>query len=496
MRLNLDFVAKHLKCKPWREISDAPITSPDQILDHWIPPILPEMVREDFQVFFDNKLSGKIDWLRSCMDSSFTKFKVRFEPGGYRGVADFIEWDGKLDGQFLDRIIVLLQSIAKCTAAPLSVEQFWNLATELCKFTVFPLSSLDIHIIKAFSNMPMITIPALARLLGSSYKKTRSRWNRLRRLNICRILAQVNYQSLGLVPVFIELHDTNASIQSPYMLSYIELAGNVRRTLYFMAVPKERLTQLSGFLRSNFGTTYTLFLVEDVGRTVEFTHYKIDQKRWTINWQKLFIGAHLLHNRCLNLQPTVHDDTRPRTHRYYVPDSKDKRLIPLLAPDARIKLEKLAAIAGMSISQVSRRRSKLIELGVIQPTPLIRRIGLLEDVIIRVKENDERLLGIVNELPQAWIRQLTKYQTHENEFFVYTTLPPGSFSLIRYYLSKYIHTPSDVFITGPENGGWPLTFETFDLESCSWTWRDPIVVENAKIAAIDPRAKLSQGSWI
>ncbi|MFX1318328.1 MAG: hypothetical protein ACFE9O_04230, partial [Promethearchaeota archaeon] len=60
MRLNLDFVAKHLKCKPWREISDAPITSPDQILDHWIPPILPEMVREDFQVFFDNKLSGKI----------------------------------------------------------------------------------------------------------------------------------------------------------------------------------------------------------------------------------------------------------------------------------------------------------------------------------------------------------------------------------------------------------------------------------------------------
>jgi DNA-binding Lrp family transcriptional regulator len=342
----------------------------------------------------------------------------------------------------------------------------------------------------------MISIPSLARLLGSSYKKTRSRWNRLRRLNICRILAQVNYQSLGLVPVFIELHDTNASIQSPYMLSYIELAGNVRRVLYFMAVPKERLKQLSGFLRSHFGTTHTLFLVEDVGQTVEFTHYKIDQQRWAINWQKLFIGAHLLHNHDLDLQPMAHDDKRQQSHRLYVPDSKDKRLIPLLAPDARTKLEKLANIAGMSISQVSRRRSKLIELGVIQPTPLIRRIGLLEDVIIRVKKNDERLLGIVNELPQTWIRQLTEYQTHENEFFVYTTLPPGSFSLLRYYLSKYIHTQPEVFITGPENGGWPLTFETFDLESCSWTWRDPIVVENTRIAAIDPRAKLSQGRWI
>jgi DNA-binding Lrp family transcriptional regulator len=489
MRLNLDLVAKHLKCKPWRDISNTIIPTADQILDYWLPPIVPNVVKDDFEEFFVAKLSGKLGWLRRCMNSSFSKFKVEFTPGGYRGLPDFIEWDGKLDGQFLERIVPLLQSIAECTTTPLSLEQFWTLATELCKFTVFPLSPLDINIIKAFSKMPMITIPALARLLGSSYKTTRNRWNRLRRLNICRIPAQVNYHSLGLTPVFIELHDTETSIKSPYILSYIELAGNERSDLYFMAVPEEQLNRLPRFLDFYFGNTYTLYLVEDIGQTIEFTHYQIEKECWNIDWRKLFIGAHLLHHSDANQHLEFRDDTGQPPHRLYIPDSRDKLLIPLLASDARMKLETLASFAGMSVSQASRRKSKLIEHGVLQPKPLIRRIGLLEDVIVRVKENDAQLLGIVNELPQAWIRQLTEYHTGEHELFIYATLPPGSFALIRYYLSKYLHTNSDVYISGPENGGWPLRFDTYDSEKCRWIWKEPIVVENSRLTAFEMRTK-------
>ncbi len=491
MRLNLDLVAKHLRCKPWREISDAANTTPSQILDYWLPPILPKIVRDDFEEFFTSKLSGKLGWLRSCIDSSFSKFKVTFEPGGYRGLPDFVEWDGKLDGQFLERMLPLLHSVAECTTTPLSVEQFWILATELCKFTIFPVSPLDISIIKAFCKMPMITIPVLARLLGISYKKIRNRWNRLRRLNICRIPAQVNYRSLGLVPVFIELHDTKTSIKSSYILSYIELAGNVRRALYLMAVPEEQLSQLPNFLDLHFDTTHTLYLFEDMGQIVEFTHYQTNKHRWDIDWRKLFIGAHLLHDSYFDQPLEVRNDEQQH-HRLYIPDNKDKQLIPLLASDARMKLEKLASIAEMSISQTSRRRSRLFELEVLQPKPLIRRIGLLEDVIIRMKENDARLLGIVNELPQAWIRQLIEYHTGEKELFIYATLPPGSFSLIRYYLSKYLHTKSDVYISGPENGGWPLTFETYDSEKGCWNWKEPLVEEYSRITAFEPRAKQRQ----
>jgi DNA-binding Lrp family transcriptional regulator len=490
MRLDLDLVAKHLKCKPWREITDTATSTPDQILDYWLPPILPEMIRDDFHAFFAEKLAGKLGWLRSCMDSSFTSFKVAFSPGGYRGLADFIEWDGKLDGQFLELMLPLLQSIGECTTTPLSVKQFWTLATELCKFTIFPLSPLDVRIIKTFSTMPMITIPALARLLSTSYKKTRSRWNRLRRLNICRIPAQLNYRRLGLIPVFIELHDTKTSISSPYILSYSELAGNVRRALYFMAVPEDHITQLPSFLTRHFGTTYTLYHVEDMGQTIEFTHYQISRERWNIDWRKLFIGAHLLHNSDWSQQPELQNDDETKPHRLYIPDNKDKHLIPLLASDARTKLEKLASIAGMSVSQASRRKSRLIELEVLQPKPIIRRIGLLEDIIIRIKENDSRLLGIVNELPQAWKRKLTDYQTGNKELFVYTTLPPGSFAMIRYYLSKYIHTESNVFISGPENGGWPLTFDTFDSEKGCWNWEEPTVHEGAKVTAFDTSPRL------
>jgi len=235
-----------------------------------------------------------------------------------------------------------------------------------------------------------------------------------------------------------------------------------------------------------------LYLVEDMGQTVEFTHYQINEEGWNIDWRKLFIGAHLLHNSDVDQQLEFCSDDIQTLHRLYIPDSKDTRLIPLLASDAHMKLEKLASIAGMSVSQASRRKSRLIEREILQPKPLIRRIGLLEDVIIRMKENDARLLGIVNELPQAWIRQLTKYHTGEKELFVYATLPPGSFVLIRYYLNKYLHTKSDVYISGPENGGWPLTFDTYDSENGSWIWKDPIVVEGSRITAFEPRTKLRQ----
>lgn len=492
MRLNFDLVVNKLKCKPWRKISNTAIHTPEEILEHWLPPIIPKLVRDDFQEFFTSKLSGKLGWLRSKVNSSFTQFKVAFDPGGYRGLPDFIEWDGKLDGQFLERILPLLQSIAECTNTPLSVEQFWILATELCKFTAFPLSSLDISIINTFSKMPMITIPALARLLRVSYKKARTRWNRLRRLNICRIPAQVNYRSLGLVPLFIEFHDTTTAIKSPYLLSYIELTGNLRRSLFFMAVPEERINQLQRFLDLHFETTYTLYLVEDLGQVIEFTHYQIDEEKWHIDWRKLFIGAHLLHESDTDQGLEYRDQNEQKPHCLYIPDSRDKKLIPLLASDARMKLEKLATIAGMSVSQASRRKSRLIDLDVLQPKPLIRRIGLLEDVIIRMKESDVKLLGIVKELPQAWIRQLTEYHTGEKELFVYTTLPPGSFVLIRYYLSKYLHSRSDVYISGPENGGWPLTFNHYDSEKGCWNWIEPIVFESARITAFEKRTSPRQ----
>ncbi len=484
MRITPDLVAKHLKCMPWREISNRSISSTNQLLDHWLPPILPDIVKEDFFEFVVNKILGKLGWLRSSVDSSFTRFKVKFEPGGYRGLSDFIEWNDKLDDQFLEQMIPLLQSIAKCTNSQLTVEQFYMLATELCKFTNFPLTSLDISIIKTFSQMPMITIPALARLLGISYKKARSRWSRLRRLNICNIQSKINYQIVGLIPVFIELFDLNSAIRSPYLLSRIELLGNSKRVIYFMVVPEEELGTLSKFLDSHFGTTHTLYTVEDLGQTVEFTHYQTKAGNWNIDWRKLFLGAHLLHNytECDLLSS---DEVEPQPTRLYLPDEKDKKLIPVLLSDALIRLEKLAQISKMSISQASRRKTKLLELGVLRLEPLIRRVGLIEDVIIRVKEKDARILGIIDELPQAWIRQLTEYHTGNKELFLYATLPAGSFALMRYYLNKYLQTESDVSISGPENGGWPLTFEAFDTEKGNWIWQEPIIVQNPKLVAFD-----------
>lgn len=491
MRLTLDLVVKHLKCRPWRKIADHALSSPSQILDHWLPPILPQMIREDLVEFFTNKISGNVGWLRSCMDSSFTKFKVDFGPGGYRGLPDFVEWDGKLDGQFLEHMFPLLQSIAQCTSSPLTVEQFYMLASELCKFTNFPLTSLDISIIKTLCQMPMITIPALARILRISYKRTRNRWNRLRRLNICRITSKVNYRLLGLVPAFIKVHDLKSTIRSPYILSQIELSGNSKSILYFMVVPEEQLGTLSKFLNSHFGTTHTLYLVDDGGQAIEFTHYQINSGNWNIDWRKLFIGAHLLHNNGSSPNTSFPHAVK-HSPRLYLPDAKDKQLIPVLMADARMKLEKLAQIAGMSISQASRRKSKLIELGVLQPEPLIRRVGLIEDVIIRTEEADERMLGIINELPQAWIRHLTEYNSGNKEILFYTTLPAGSFSQIRYYLNKYLKTESDIYISGPENGGWPLTFETFDIEQGGWAWQEPVIVENHEIRAFEIKSQLPQ----
>jgi DNA-binding Lrp family transcriptional regulator len=488
MRLDLDVITNQLKCKPWRRTSNTTMSSPDQILDHLLPPILPRIVKEDFLEFFTHKISGKLGWLRKCTDPSFTKFKVKFEPGGYRGLADFINWDGQLDGQFLEKLLPLLQSIAQFTINPLTVEQFWMLATELCKFTNFPLTSLDIRIIKSLSQMPTITNPGLARLLGVSYKKLRSRWNRLQRLNICRILAKVNYRLLGLIPVIVEIHDFKKTIRSPYLIGLTQLSGDSKSVLYSIVIPEEHLGSFSKFLASRLGTTHALYQAKDMGQAIEFTHYQRDKSNWNIDWRKLFIGAHLLHDNSEDSTSLCWEDRKEPGNRYFL-DDKDKRIIPILMSDARIKLEKLADTAGMSVSQVSRRKSRLIDLGVLQLEPLIRGVGLIEDIIIRIKEKDSRIIGIFDELPQAWKRQLTEYSTGKREILLFATLPAGSFALMRYYLHKYLCTTSEISITGPGNGGWPLSFDTFDTDRGSWIWQNPIIAECPKFTTFNVRAK-------
>jgi hypothetical protein len=259
-----------------------------------------------------------------------------------------------------------------------------------------------------------------------------------------------------------------------------------------MAVPEEELSTLSHFLDTHFGTTHTLYVVKDKGQIVEFTQYQISKGNWNIDWKKLLIGVHLLHNDWIDRDILYHDDNENQTLRLYLPDDKDKRLIPVLMSDARVKLEKLAQIAGMSIAQASRRKSKLVDLGVLKLEPLIRRVGLIEDIVIRIRKRDARIHGLVKELPQAWIRQLTEFRSGKKEILVYATLPAGSFALMRYYLSRYLPTESEIYISSPASGGWPLSFESFDVKDSHWMWQDPVIVEDTKISQFENRSDLDQ----
>jgi len=494
MRLTLDLAFKHLKCKPWREVPGSPISTPEQIFDHWLPPILPPVIREDFLEFFQNKLAGRLNWLHSCLDPSFTEFKVVFDwgPGGYRGLPDFVDWDGQLDGQFLDHIIPLLQSIAKCTTTPLSVKQFWILATELCKFSSFQLKSLDIRIIQTLSQMPTMTIPEVSRLLHVGEKKIRRRWKRLQRLNICKIIASIHYPSLGLIPVFVELFDTKSLIRSPYLISRIELSGNARSVLNFMVIPEEHLGSFAKTLNAHFGTAHSLFLARDLGKTMAFSHYQANAGGWNIDWRKLFIGAHLFHTTSPDSKSCPITNEPQPLPRLYIPDLKDKQIIPILRVDARVKLEKLAKSARISVAQASRRKTRLMELGVIQLHPTLRRVGLIEDVFIRIGERDKRLMGIIDELPQAWIRELTGYHTGQKETLLYATLPAGSYALMRYYLAKYLHIQAKISLAGPEIGGWPLSFDSFDFERGRWMWHEPTIVQEEAFTAFEMKTQTKE----
>lgn len=477
MQVNMESVIAQIKCKPYKPIPSQEVDSLVQLLDLWLPQILPEVVKDDFIEFFISKIKGKAGWLRTITNSSFTTYKVQFGLGGYRGIADFILWDDKLDGHFLERMIPLLQAIAQCSNSPLSVEQFYSLAADLCLWTKFPLTTLDIEIITTLYQMPNITIPALARLLQTSYKKTRKRWNRLRRLDILHIQAIPNYPSIGLQPVLIELHDSHMELRSPYIVSMFELIGKGKRILYNMMVPEEQLRSVSKFLTEKLGNAHTLFIVNNLGHTAAFTHYHQDEGIWRINWNKLFIGAHLLYTG-QQRDWCKHYFEKPKPAPYlYILDEIDQRLIPVLMTDARMKLEKLAKIAGMSISQVSRRKSNLMESDILRLKPMVRRVGLVEDIVIRIKRDDPRLLGIVGELPQAWTAQLTEYNSGDREILVYATLPAGSFTKMRYYISKYLQTCSEIFTSGPESGGWPLNFEIYDTKQGLWTWQELEITE-------------------
>jgi len=475
MQVNVESITQYVKCTPYKPIPSHAVCSIVELLDFWLPPILPTIIKEDFLEFFTSKVTGKIRWLRSCIDSSFTSFKVRFDLGGYRGLPDFIFWDDNLDGHFLEQILPLLHIIANCTNSPLNAEQFVAIATDLCQWANFRLNSLDIRIITTICQMPSITIPALTRLLHLSYKKVRTRWKRLRRLNIFRVTALPNYLNIGLQPVIIEIRDSQRILGNPFLLSKIRLTGGRNQVLHTMVVPQEQLETLTRCLKQQTGTAHTLYLAKSLGHSIVFTNYQIDRDYWDINWRRLFIGAHLLHHdQKENKYMDFFESENPPIHPYIL-DEKDKRLIPVLMSDAHMKLELLASTLHMSLSQVSRRKTKLLELGVLRLEPIMRRVGLIEDIVIRISEEDPRLLGILEELPQIWTIQLTEIRTGKKQILVYTTLPAGSFAKIQYYIRRYLQSKPEIFLCGPESGGWPLSFETYDSERGIWKWQEPIV---------------------
>jgi DNA-binding Lrp family transcriptional regulator len=475
MQLDIESITKYVKCEPCKPEPNE-VRSLTNLLDLWLPPILPKVVKEDFLEFFSKKITGQLEWLRCSIDDSFTSYKVPFRIGGYRGIADFIFWDDSLSGHFLERVLPLLHSIASCSNNTLTVEQFVALVTDVCQWANFPLTPLDIGIITTVKRMPAITIPSLARLLHAPYRKTRTRWKRLRQLNIFRITAIPNYRSLGLQPVVVELRDTRKTITSPYLISKLKLTGRNKLTLYVMAVPEGKLSKLRQSLERQLGTTCTTYLVRSRGHFISFTHYK--PRKWNIDWRKLFLGAHLLHSDYEIDAESAYDQIQSPV-RPYVLDERDKQLIPLLMSDARAKLEQLASRLGMSLSQISRRKSKLTQLGAIRLETVMRRVGLIEDVVLRVEEENQRLLGIVKELPQTWVTQLTELRTGKRQSLIYSTLPAGSFVMMRYYLLRYLQSKPEILICDPESGGWPLSFENYDVEQGRWVWQEPIITEEA-----------------
>jgi hypothetical protein len=150
--------------------------------------------------------------------------------------------------------------------------------------------------------------------------------------------------------------------------------------------------------------------------------------------------------------------------------------------DARAKLEILASQLGMSLSQISRRKTRLAQLGGIRLETVMRRVGLIEDVVLLVDEENPQLLGVVRELPQTWVTQLTEIRTGKRRSLIYSTLPAGSFVMMRYYLLQYFPNNPDILICDPESGGWPLSFDNYDVDEGRWVWQEPIVTNEANIS--------------
>jgi len=472
--VDLDYISSYVKCKPYKS-PPSKIENIREALELWLPPVIPKEVVEDFIQFFTLKITGRVDELEAHRDPLFTGFKIKFGLGGYRGIADFIFWDEKLEGQLLEQLLPLLHKVSRLSKKPLTTEQFVSLVTDLCYWVNLPLTPLDVNIITTIHKMPFMTVPSLARLLHASYKRVHSRWSRLKRLDILRITALPNYRSIGLRPVIVELHNTRNIIVSPYILSKLSLTGSEDSTLYVMVIPEERLGCLIKALDREMRGVYSLHLAENRGHTISFTYYRFDDHAWDINWRKLFLGVHLLYKEIEERERPKKE--REEEYRPYVPDKHDTKLIPALMSDATMKLELLSQKVGLSLSQVSRRRSRLINTGVLRLETVLRRVGLIEEIVLKIDEQDTKMIGLIKEFPQAWVTRLTDVKTGKRQFLVYTTLPAGSFVRIRHYITRYVPTRVDVFISGPESGGWPLSFENYDVEKGCWIWQEPEVVK-------------------
>ncbi len=287
------------------------------------------------------------------------------------------------------------------------------------------LTPLRLKLLAYLNASPLMSLLDLSKNLGISLQAVSRHLNELRRCQILRYCADINYNLLNLVPIFL-ICPAVIPLKSSYTHSTFVTRGASQWVHYFLLYPRNQLPiivpKLKPLLRRN------IFQIMATTRTIRI--------RFNGNPNQAYGEKPPLD---LSAETPSHRVSHT-THHTRI-SSRDVHLLTLLSKNFKQSRQSLAAKLQVSLTSLSNRINRLVREGFLTPYISVDNIGFEETSLFLFRNKlKDPIMRILDSLPITSSFLLQEMNSSKIAHLFKIRAPIGTSILLESLLSKYDNT--------------------------------------------------------
>lgn len=420
---------------------------------------LPEILQNveeaiDIPMFIAYKLlHKKEEWFKQWEKVAPQKFlgDIRYWP-----TYDFIEYDKATAGKSIKIFLDLLKEVTKY-GERFESEEYIYFFDYSQKEVFTPLSQKDIELIEVLKKNPQISFLELSKKIGRSESMARRIFKKLEQRIWLRIQAFPNWSKINLEHFSVLLRPSDEyrevireKLVQPYVRK-IHVLGGGRTTelLAFYALPVGTDYILDRFLKSmkenGMIHYYLKMLSEKDMRIINFGHYNVKEKGWSIPWMELKARSDIplqeIEREILTEISELDYKYDPRQF-----DHTDLKILELVFREEGLKrsIKKLTKDIGIPRARLVNRLDRLREEEIFIPRlvflPLL--CGLSETLLLFVEsDNEESLMKIKYTLQLLPLTYMLKVRGDIDGLISFIAIPGQLTDAFRALLAGIVKLP-------------------------------------------------------